>query len=363
MSKSRLLSAKFSSLEIPGHSDTKSWSEISKLIGNNNLLVDRGYKISSPFGIRVHANCALPEVPKNFSKTYEQICDERVESLLRLQDKIKKPICILYSGGIDSTVVVVSFLKRLSAPELQERVKLYLNPSSIHENPLFYKDHIRGVFRLESSEKSLSLLDGNNIIVSAEFNDQLFGNYQTQGLILEYGAGASKAPYSREGLYGLLKSFKLSPDALTYWVDNLDSAVRSQTTADVRTMVNFLWWFNFIYKWQSTYFSFILRMPPHEYPKVSDQFLSDHLQHFFQTDDFQRWSICNPDLKIKNTWASYKWTAKDLIYNYNKDAHYRDHKLKAPSLNYIVNQRVTAEALTDDFQFLFQFDPKNFLIP
>ena len=57
----------------------------------------------------------------------------------------------------------------------------------------------------------------------------------------------------------------------------------------------------------------------------------DSREPFYDDAELQRWSMTNPDLKIKKTEASYKWTFKDLIYKYTKDADYRDHKLKVLS--------------------------------
>ncbi len=85
-----------------------------------------------------------------------------------------------------------------------------------------------------------------------------------------------------------------------------------------------LWWWNFAVKWQEI-----------TYRSLSD--LRDgasfrNIRHFFQTDDFQRWSIANPDLKIRDSLESYKWPAKEFIYGFAGDAGYRDHKIKVGSL-------------------------------
>ena len=53
---------------------------------------------------------------------------------------------------------------------------------------------------------------------------------------------------------------------------------------------------------------------------------------FYNCSEFQRWSIVNHDLKHKGSWKTYKWPSKEFIYNYNKDADYRDNKLKENSM-------------------------------
>ncbi len=92
----------------------------------------------------------------------------------------------------------------------------------------------------------------------------------------------------------------------------------------MRDIVTMLWWWNFAVKWQEI-----------TYRRLSD--LEDasqlaNIRHFFQTDDFQRWSIANPVLKIRDTIQSYKWPAKDFVHAFAGHADYRDHKLKVGSL-------------------------------
>ena len=78
--------------------------------------------------------------------------------------------------------------------------------------------------------------------------------------------------------------------------------------------------------------------------------------HFYSPACFQRWSTENPDLKIKETWASYKFTAKNLLHDFNKDDDCRDHKLKKGSLSRLFLQRDTAVGLNSDFLFLGSLD-------
>jgi PP-loop superfamily ATP-utilizing enzyme len=49
----------------------------------------------------------------------------------------------MYSGGIDSTLVIISLLKNASEEE-RNNITILLSENSIGENPNFYKDHILG---------------------------------------------------------------------------------------------------------------------------------------------------------------------------------------------------------------------------
>ncbi|CAN5460810.1 hypothetical protein BH10BDE1_BH10BDE1_08020 [soil metagenome] len=363
MSKHKLLACSIAPLAKVDRRDVVTWCEISKLIGSNSLFVDRTEIVESPFRIAIDSRCRLPSMPSRFSKNYEQICDERAAELLMLQSQLEKPLCLLYSGGIDSTLMLVSFMKRLSESELRDRIVVYLNSNSINENPEFYRSFVRPRFRFESSEKALDQLDGHNIVVGAEFNDHLFGNYILQMLALYYGPAIYRAKYDVDRVREILGAVGMSDEGRDFWTTTLDHVFKTQTAARGETMMDFFWWFNFNNRWQASYFSMILRMPERYRKSVNSDFLISNYHHFFMTDDFQCWSIANPDKKIKDSWESYKWPAKDLIYEFNGDQKYRDTKIKAPSLNYILMQKKTASGLTDDFEFHDHLHAHHYLKP
>jgi len=167
----KLLLSKNNCFQDPSKPDVTSWYSIYNLINLNVSLVDRCDKISNPYTF--HNYFPMPEVPAGFNKSYKEICIERAGQLIAHSKNLNKPIVILYSGGIDSTAVVISFLL---ATEDTSNITIALNTASIQENPNFYYSHIRGKFNLLPSERTLDLLTGEYIMVGGEFNDQLFGS-------------------------------------------------------------------------------------------------------------------------------------------------------------------------------------------
>jgi hypothetical protein len=84
-----------------------------------------------------------------------------------------------------------------------------------------------------------------------------------------------------------------------------------------------LWWWNFALKWDEVKYRMFMSTIVDKTPDF---------MHFTDTDTFQLWSISNPDKKIKDTPESYKFTAKDYIFDYTSDADYRDTMRKGGSL-------------------------------
>jgi hypothetical protein len=107
--------------------DVRSWASIYHLLAMNVSLVDRAGIVSVPFNFEIYKPFEFSRIRQADTLTYEACCDRRARELLALQDQIGVPIALLYSGGIDSTLVLVSFAKVLSPAQLKERVHVYMS--------------------------------------------------------------------------------------------------------------------------------------------------------------------------------------------------------------------------------------------
>ena len=78
---------------------------------------------------------------------------------------------------------------------------------------------------------------------------------------------------------------------------------------DIKTIFDLFWWCNFCFKWQDVDSRMIFTF--------SETSQWGSTISFFNTDDFQKWSIVNHDVKHGGTWKTYKQPAKDYINKYN----------------------------------------------
>lgn len=331
--------------------DVRSWASIYHLLAMNVSLVDRANVVKVPFNFQVYPPFAFSHIRLADSLTYEECCERRARELLTLQEQLGVPIALLYSGGIDSTLALISFAKVLSPAALKERVLVYLSNDSILENPNFYYSFVRKNCSIRASENFTTILDGKHILVGGEHNDQLFGSDLIGKIARQYPFEVVHRPYTRAFLTAFFVSKGLTPAGADHWFDILDSHIKTMD-APVATVFEFFWWLNFVFKWQSVYFRILLRVEKSRRNLITQQFCERYYHHFYSADYFQRWSMDNPDLKIKDSWASYKFTAKDLIYAFNKDQDYRDNKLKIGSLWRLFLQKDTAVGLNSSFHYL-----------
>lgn len=337
--------------------DGKIWAEIYNLIPLNAPLVDRCQYIKMPYDFKLfekNTACTVPTDLTGFDLSYEQCSEKRVNELYELSKKIDKPITIFYSGGIDSTFVVASFMKYLSPNEFKDRVRVAMTLDSIHENYNFYYNYIRPYATIISSEPIEAKFDKNSIIVSGEHNDQLFGSDLMAKVYKQFDNWDVIAqPYSRGFLVDVFFNKFLSVESSNYWFDLMDAQIKNTAPCEIKTNFDFFWWYNFNYKWQSVYFRMLMGAPLTSSVTIDDDFLNNYYFHFFSCHDFQKWSMLNHHLKIKNNdWSTYKWECKKLIYEFNKDSEYLNNKFKMGSLLNLYLQKKMPIAFTSNYEFI-----------
>jgi hypothetical protein len=292
--------------------------------------------------------------------TFEELCNERARELRRrLLASGRKYLNVMWSGGIDSTTALISLLKTWDSEELKS-VRVLLSSASIEEYPRFYREHVLRKFRGRILNSTLIPYDDflkESLLVTGELGDQLFGSD-----LLSSAATAGKSEDAAvrdpnwKDLAVRIFSGQLNGDADTAKrFLEVYEPITAECPHPVNSLHMFTWWWNFTQKWQHVKYRIMLYM---DASMLSD--CRKHMIHFFDCPRLQRWAIQNPHLKIKNTWESYKWTAKELIVDYTKDDDYRS-KRKHASLKKIVLFHKPKTMVTASGRFVS--DAKPYLNP
>ncbi len=328
------------------HPGIKRFSHFFDIFNHDVIILDRTGTIKIP--VRTHSLFPIP-VYTLFTKTYEEVCNGRAEELLKKADEMQKRICVFYSGGIDSTTVLTSFLKNANESQ-KANITVLLSEHSIMENPEFYNNHIQGKLHTESSVNFMYVLGTDVIIVTGEHNDQLFGSDVVGKLMKVCGDDVIHKPYSRDLFMRFFNTIKNDPGMNTWYLDMFER-LRLEAPIPIDTNYLFLWWINFTLKWQSVYLRPLVFAAERNIPFITAEYVSNRFFSFYNTDAFQLWSLNNPDKRIKADWKSYKWVAKDLIYDYTKDAEYRDTKTKVGSLYHLMVGNNSYRFIDTNFNF------------
>jgi hypothetical protein len=331
-------------------SGIKKFSSYFKIYNFGVVPIDRTGTITFP--IRTKSLFPMPAF-RTFTRTYEDICNERAKELLTRAETLDTTLYAFWSGGIDSTTVLVSLLKNATASQ-HDRIVVLMSEESIAENPNFYRDHIHGKLRRESSARFPYLIGTRHLLVNGEHNDQVFGSDIVASVISRFGAGVIHKPYDRE----LLRAFfaeKVGEELAAFYV-TLFERLKEAAPVDIKTNYDIFWWINFAVKWQTVYTRMLCYTAKRTVGAVTSEYLQAYYAPFFNTEAFQLWSMNNPDKKMRDEWRTYKWPAKEVIYNFDRDAEYRDNKTKRGSLYHLILQQIPFNFIDESFRFSEEID-------
>jgi hypothetical protein len=303
--------------------------------------------------------------------------DERALQLNKKMKESKKKLGIMWSGGIDSTAIVVSILKNFSKQDI-ENVEIYLNESSIVENAIFFKDFVVKNFKLENcrdDDYNIKYTDQENnyIIVDGEPADLIFGsdfyinkflrsdNFEKMNLPWK---GNLKLITSCFNVHDESNEEKFNvEEGFVNWFIGQQISNMQKTDIPVDTIMDFFWWINFDNRWSvrctQKNLGYVDKRLYNEnlsnYIKLSEYIRTiRNTEHFFNTEDFQKWATTKRKIECVpfKTIYDYKLPLKNYIFNYTKDEFYRLFKTK-------VNSNSQSTLYTYNTNYMFEMQEEN----
>lgn len=255
-------------------------------------------------------------------RNIEDIINERARYLI---NNIDRSITVLWSGGVDSTLVMCALISN-GIP--RDKLKVYCTRDSVEEAPNFMEWVRSNGYEIHPKSAGYVRRDfdrnhGDSFILSGDGADQLFGSvYGLRSAFLHNmnWIAAWKLCFSTQ-------ISKTLPKNKTF--DFLQEWMNEYSGRNIETFGEFLWWINFALKYDAITEHFRL-----EFEGKYDS----HQDSFFDTREFQQWSVNNfPSIRKHNQWLSHKYYKKpfkDYIYSVWHDSDYRDHKGKRGSWNF-----------------------------
>jgi hypothetical protein len=288
--------------------------------------------------------------------TFASIADVTGEQILRESLNTERQIQVLWSGGIDSTVAVISLSKAAFSSSLRSRIQIVCSAHSIQEYRDFFLEHVAGKFSSVVTTGPIgNMLDDAKLIVTGEHGDQLFGSVKLQSLVND---GSACRPY-RTTLNELVAkdcgSPSIASEILGFLAPQIDRA-----PINIETVFDYFWWVNFSLKWQHV----TLRLAVFRGTRFWSTYLA--LRHFFRGRAFQCWALTNPDERKLSHWSAYKLPAKKYILDFTGDHTYFQLKTKEPSLQNVLfdhelqgKRRIRVFWCLGDKPWLQYFSPKK----
>ena len=264
----------------------------------------------------------IPMVPQNDEVlSLENIIKERAKEAVLLSDKTNRPLNVLWSGGIDSTVALISLIREIGRKDFLKMATISMTIDTVYEFPELFKHLLQLGFKIRQLGHPVSkFLDTRELHITGEHGDQLFGSDKMLQLV-ESECG----DLGYDVVAPLLMMDKLcnaeAVDALYEYIE----PIIKKSPNDIKTICDYMWWLNFVCKWQQV----SLRIPVWKFDNVKQ--LLDSSFHFFRSNDFQIWSM---QRKSKNPGevTKYKLEFKKYIQEFFDCKKYFNTKTKEISL-------------------------------
>jgi len=281
------------------------WNVIAELI-HSYAIIDRQQIADLGFEYSVHS----PMPAQHYtSLTLDDCINKRVQEIKDFHND--KPILLLWSGGIDSTMVFCALM--------QANIKFTVGYSieSEQEYPWLMarmqQGEFPGVTLKKLTDSRLFLLQKDYYVVNGINGDQIIG---TNGFYDEKTTGIR--PRLEDNYEDVIP-----PYLMQLLEPNIDAfPIKLLNYAD------WLWWFNFMFKYQAVSLGFI---ESHQF----DTTATDTYCNFFDSLYFQQWAMSNRELNLewldKRVVTDYKKVYKQYIFKYLGDTTYYINKRKEPS--------------------------------
>jgi len=321
-------------------------------------IYTRGAVNTLPFrnNILQHLPLALPEHdhdPGQFSDVTDQRCLEL------WQRRSDRPWVVSWSGGIDSTVILVAMLRNLSLRD-RSRIRVACNRCSIWESPRFYQDFVVPNFTvIDSSDLYTTAEDLGCYVLDGEPGDQLYAGGMSQAMVCDDPALLERDLYAHQDqLINYIANYRRSASIdpvghdFAQWYVDLVMRDSEANSVRLRTFHDFFWWNFFNLSWISSKFRAMALGRWGQ--NGSARFYLEHVVHWYDSTQYQQWSLSHNRAgeKYGDTVGDYKRASKNYVTDHTKDQHWARFKTKVYSDSLQMPAARPWFCMLDDFTLL-----------
>lgn len=292
-----------------------------------NHVTSRVHQLDTPWSLAPTV-CPIPKITSGLIP-FDQVLDQIMDQFQQRVRQSGRPVYVAWSGGIDSTTILVSMLKTFDSDLLRDLVVI-CDQGSINENAYFYHNFIKDRLNtVESDQFEITVQNHDKIIfVDGEIGNQIFVTSPIMTM-LEYRRRWDLLDQPWRSLKDLTElTADTGPFATQLIMDSIEHA-----PIPIETGFDFLWWTGFNFKFDDC----LLRKIP-QYTRNLDAQQSRHFwEHSlfrpFAQPSMQVWAMLSKDLRRESLKTTVKYQAKKYIHEFDHNDFYFYNKREERSVS------------------------------
>lgn len=256
----------------------------------------------------------LTNLTSDWYDRFVHICDNLAETIY--QSCGTRTIIVMYSGGVDSTAVLVAMMRN---PKFQQYVdagqlKVSLNSFGIYEYPEFFYETILPTIPIVATDYNALMADSNNLVVTGDGGDYIICN--TDIPVYEHEGNTDIFHKDKSIIYRYFD--KCDPSGK---FSGMMRGIEKSAPFDIVSVAQLYWWLGqcFTHQGEMCY--------PFAWSQVDTQELAtfNRLFRFFLHPKFMTFSFEYMSTNPKYTnLRDMRTFAKDYIINYTGHEQYRN---------------------------------------
>lgn len=319
--------------------------------------------IKNPWNSGLPSAYPIPELP-TAKISFAEAADDFGQFVSTEMDS-GKHVYLLWSGGIDSTCVIVSVLKHMK-PEHKDLIHIVKSRASLNEHRVFYENFISKFDQIDFVDLDFNKLDLEKcLVLDGEGGDQLFGSSFANKIFSMYPEKI-QCKWRDESAF-ISQHFRHSSESDKEWQSFLNIMETSilQSKLEIETLYQYCWWLNFNFKFDAVMFRTALYYAEGLGDEKFKYFLKNNICRLFESKKMQQWAMTADQAeKTANAGKMVKFSAKKYIYDFDHNEFYFREKRKEISLDrahplyfaldadhnrYALGDRLTRQKLKEKF--------------
>lgn len=321
-----------------------NWTSLVRLPFTPAYICSRVHQLSTPWHL---APSLLPMPDANIISTeldFTKVMDSILSEFCAVVATTDRIPYIRWSGGVDSTAIIVGLL-RVATPDVLKKIILLCDQDSIAENPYFYYKFIQP--RLTVQDDTLFQIDSSNynkiLLVDGDCAEMIAGSTIAYTQVrLEDTAILNQPWRSVQNLERLIQPD--APEQATFLISLIKESI-DHSPMEIVTVYDFFWWYYFNYKINDSLMRSVAQYIRYLTPAESKEFFESSLHRFYVYKQMQEWSMISLPYRSEKNLLDSKYYFKKYIHDFDHNDYYFYNKHKHRSIPPLWATRLQTDSL------------------